>query len=226
MLSKTDDAVSERFTSQNLSGVARDTLLQLIAQGTLAPGARLNEVHLAERFGISRGPVREAARALEGEGILISRPRQGFFVMQFTKRQIVDVYETKRWLEAAFISDLSHMKLATRIEVQADIASIKAGDRFAFGETLLQFRTRLCGRIYNRFLAELMLMLYRKFYIIGSVVAVAESKGRQERILSVLSRFWQAMVDDDISAARAIMEEDTAYWLVDLPPRFPQTLSP
>jgi hypothetical protein len=37
-------------------------------------------------------------------------------------------------------------------------------------------------------------------------------------------RFWQAMVDDEISAARVIMEEDTDYSLADLPPRFPETL--
>jgi DNA-binding GntR family transcriptional regulator len=218
-------AVSERFTTQNLSAVARERLLRLIAQGALAPGTRINEVHVAERFGISRGPLREAARALEGEGVLTSRPRQGFFVVQFTQSQIVDVYESKRWLEAAFIADIAtHMEPTVRREVQADIESIDGADRFAFSETLLQFRMRLCARTHNRFLADLMLTLYRRFYIIGSVVAVGRSHGRQERILSVLRRFWQAMVDDEITAARAIMEEDTAYWLADLPPRFPETL--
>ena len=216
-----DGVSSNKLTSQSLSEAVKDQLMRLIAQGALKPGDRLNEVHLAERFGISRGPVREAARELEGAGVLLSRPRQGFFVAGFTPREILDIYEAKRWMEEAFISDLAaHTDVATRKSVLADVDSIDDTDRVSFSETLLQFRLRMCAHINNRFLAELMAALYRKFYIIGAVLTVTENEDRQAWIVSVLRRFWAAMIDGDLSAAHTIMVEDTAHWLADLPPRF------
>lgn len=216
-----DGLGSGKLTTDSLSTAARRQLMRLIAQGALPPGARLNEVQLAERFGISRGPVREAARALEGEGVLVSRPRQGFFVADFTRREIEDVCEAKRWMDAALVADLAaHAGPLACRTILADVGAIADTDRIAFSESLLQFRLRVCGHLGNRFLAELMAALYRKFYIIGAVAAVAES-GRQVRILSTLRRFWGAMAEGDLPAARAAMDEDTAHWLADLPPRFP-----
>jgi DNA-binding GntR family transcriptional regulator len=212
------------LNSPGLAHAVRGQLMRLIAQGRLRPGSRLNEVHLAERFGISRGPVREAARELEGAGVLVSRPRQGFYVVNFTPAEISDIYETKNWLEDAFITDLSaHLPVAARHAILADTGSIDTIDRESFGETLLQFRRRVCDQLRNRFLAELMTALYRKFYVISSVVPVTDNAARQEWILVVLRRFWTAMIAGDADAARAAMAEDTAHWLADLPQRFAAT---
>ncbi|MCG7360176.1 GntR family transcriptional regulator [Roseomonas sp. ACRSG] len=209
----------------SLAQAVRGQLMRMIAQGALRPGGRLNEVHLAERFGISRGPVREAARELEGAGVLVSRPRQGFYVVNFTPAEIRDIYETKNWLEDAFITDLAaHLPMAARQEILADIDSIDVSERENFGESLLQFRRRVCGQLRNRFLAELMAALYRKFYVISAVVPVTDNAVRQEWILAVLRRFWAAMIAGDAAAARAVMAEDTAHWLADLPQRFAEVL--
>lgn len=211
--------------SPSLAQAVRGQLMRLIAQGALQPGGRLNEVHLAERFGISRGPVREAARELEGAGVLVSRPRQGFYVVNFTPEEIRDIYETKNWLEDAFITDLAaHLPVVARQAILADIDSIDTAGRESFGETLLQFRRRVCDQLRNRFLAELMTALYRKFYVISAVVPVTDNAVRQEWILAVLRRFWAAMIAGDTAAARAVMAEDTAHWLADLPQRFARSL--
>jgi DNA-binding GntR family transcriptional regulator len=210
-----------KLISTSLSGAVRDRLIRLIAAGDLRPGDRLNEVHWAESFGISRGPVREAARELEGQGLLVSRINQGFYVANFTAAEIRDIYEAKDWMEAAFISDLAaHTDAATRKSVLADIDSIEGADRVEFNETLFQFRVRMSKHIHNRFLADLMLTLYRKFYILSALARTPEASARQTRILSVLRRFWTTMGKDDVETARAIMREDTAYWLADLPQRF------
>ncbi|MFZ0208281.1 MAG: hypothetical protein WAL59_19620, partial [Roseiarcus sp.] len=58
------------------------------------------------------------------------------------------------------------------------------------------------------------------FYILSALARTPEATARQARILSVLRRFWTARGKDDVEAARAIMREDTAYWLADLPQRF------
>lgn len=216
-----DLAATISLHAPSLAQAVRGQLMRLIAQGALQPGGRLNEVHLAERFGISRGPVREAARELEGAGVLVSRPRQGFYVVNFTPDEIRDIYETKNWLEDAFITDLAtHLPIAARQAILADIDSIDASDRENFGETLLQFRRRVCDQLRNRFLAELMAALYRKFYVISAVVPVTDNAVRQDWILAVLRRFWTAMIAGDTAAARAVMAEDTAHWLADLPQRF------
>jgi DNA-binding GntR family transcriptional regulator len=216
-----DLANTAPLSPPSLTQAVRGQLMRLIAQGVLQPGGRLNEVHLAERFGISRGPVREAARELEGAGVLVSRPRQGFYVVNFTPGEIRDIYETKNWLEDAFIADLAaHLPAPARRAILKDIGSIDITDREGFGETLLQFRRRVCDQLRNRFLAELMTTLYRKFYVISAVVPVTDNAVRQEWILAVLHRFWAAMIANDVDAARAVMAEDTAHWLEDLPQRF------
>jgi DNA-binding GntR family transcriptional regulator len=220
-------AETDALAARSLSEAVRDRLMRLIANGALKPGERLNEVHLAEAFGISRGPVREAARELAGQGLLVSRPRLGFFVARFTRAEIVDVYEAKTWLEAALIDDLAvHCDRATRRAILAEIDGIDASDRVAFTESLFRFRLRMTARIRNRFLADLVLALYRKFYVIEAVIANAESTDRQARIVETLRRFWTSMAADEIAAARAVTAADTAHWLADLPPRFPGAPTP
>ena len=189
----------------------RDRLLRLIAKGELRPGERLNEAHLAESFGISRGPVREAARELEGQGFLTSRPNQGFYVTSFTSREIRDIYETKDWLEAAFIADLAaYSDVAERRAVLAEIETIDQTDIVAFSESLFQFRLRMSRLIHNRFLADLIVALYRKFYIVAAIVQAPDERGRQSTILGVLRRFWTAMSEGRIADARAIMADGHA----------------
>lgn len=70
-----------------------------IVSGRLAPGARLNELHLARDFGTSRAPVREAARLLESQGLVQASPRRGFFVRTLTATDLKDIYELRIGLE-------------------------------------------------------------------------------------------------------------------------------
>ena len=74
---------------------ARDRLLGAIIRGELKPGERLSEVEIARRMGISRGPVREAARLLEQRGFLRSEPRRGFFVRAVTVEDIKNLHEVR-----------------------------------------------------------------------------------------------------------------------------------
>jgi len=61
----------------------KEQIQQAITNGKLLPNQRLSESEIASKLGVSRGPVREAARLLEQSGLLISLPRRGFFVRQF-----------------------------------------------------------------------------------------------------------------------------------------------
>lgn len=82
-----------------LRDVVFQTLRQAILHGELKPGERLMEVHLAERLGVSRTPIREAIRKLELEGLVVMIPRRGAVVASITERDLKDVLEVRRTLE-------------------------------------------------------------------------------------------------------------------------------
>lgn len=83
-----------------LRDVVFNTLRQAILTGELKPGERLMEIHLANRLGVSRTPIREAIRKLELEGLVTMIPRRGAEVAQITEKSMTDVLEVRRALDA------------------------------------------------------------------------------------------------------------------------------
>lgn len=83
-----------------LRDVVFNTLRQAILIGELKPGERLMEIHLADRLGVSRTPIREAIHKLEREGLVTIIPRKGAEVSQITEKSMNDVLEVRRALDA------------------------------------------------------------------------------------------------------------------------------
>lgn len=79
-------------------GIA-DALREGILAGTIRAGADLVEGDLAARFGVSRGPVRDALRELAREGLVVDLPRRGTLVSTLTFADIQEVYEVREGLE-------------------------------------------------------------------------------------------------------------------------------
>lgn len=86
-----------------LRDVVFNTLRQEILTGKLKPGERLMEIHLANKLGVSRTPIREAIRKLELEGLVIMIPRRGAEVAQITWKNLKDVLEVRRALDVLAI---------------------------------------------------------------------------------------------------------------------------
>ena len=82
-----------------LRDVVFQTLRQAILRGELKPGERLMEIHLAQKLGVSRTPVREAIRKLELEGLVLMIPRKGAVVAEITVTDLEDVLEVRMALE-------------------------------------------------------------------------------------------------------------------------------
>ena len=83
-------------------GLGRDLTTQLralILDGTIAPGSKLLPSQLQERFGVSHIPVREAFRALEGEGLVVTLARRGTRVAEVSVRELHEVYTLRRAIE-------------------------------------------------------------------------------------------------------------------------------
>ena len=79
----------------------RQTIEDEIVAGRLAVGARLDEVMLAERFGVSRTPIREALLQLAVTGLVETKPRKGTIVSAPEPQHLLAMFETMAELEAA-----------------------------------------------------------------------------------------------------------------------------
>lgn len=75
-------------------------ITQDISSGVLRPGDQLEEASLAERFDVSRTPVREAISVMVSKGLLETRPRKGAFVRVLTPEELLDLFEVAAELEA------------------------------------------------------------------------------------------------------------------------------
>jgi DNA-binding GntR family transcriptional regulator len=98
----------------------------LIVGRVLHPGARIAEGDLAERMGVSRGPIREALQILARDGFVDLRPRQGAFVHVPTAKEIADFFNVRRALEvesAALAADRVQPDQAKELYELIDIAS-------------------------------------------------------------------------------------------------------
>lgn len=83
-----------------LRDVVFRTLRKSILTGELKPGERLMEIHLADKLGVSRTPIREAIHMLELEGLVTMIPRRGAEVSKITEKSMQDVLEVRRSLDA------------------------------------------------------------------------------------------------------------------------------
>ena len=90
-------AAANNFTAQD---VVLISMREAIMTAALSPGSRLRQAQLAEMFGTSRIPVREALRALEYEGLVTSLPYRGFTVTQLDADDIEEVYDLRIVLES------------------------------------------------------------------------------------------------------------------------------
>lgn len=100
---------------RNLSADLVDHVRDLIVNGDLAPGERINEVHLSRRLEVSRTPLREALSRLEPEGFVLCLPRRGFFVQDLTAEQVEDLYTVRAILDPAAL-DLAGLPAGAQLD--------------------------------------------------------------------------------------------------------------
>jgi DNA-binding GntR family transcriptional regulator len=107
-------------STRNSSDLIRERLEDAIATGELGPGARLDETELANRFQVSRTPVREALHQLASIRLVEIRPRRGAIVPELDPQAIVEMFEMMGELES------SCARLAARRHTAHDRASLEA----------------------------------------------------------------------------------------------------
>ena len=125
-------------------------LRDLILGGEWEPGRRLIESELAERFGTSRGPVRDALIELEQTGLVTSVARRGTFVVDLTEADIAELYSLRAVLESLAVERAAPRITADDIsELRAILgrltATLDAGDGRGAGEADMAFHRAIVG---------------------------------------------------------------------------------
>ena len=146
-------------TSPSLSGRIRKTLIERIATGHYKSGERLIELKLAEEFGTSQLPVREALRDLEMAGLVTSKPRRGSFVKPFATSAQREIYLVRGALEEA-AARLATTSLALDIMVlQREVDGMRQAARTRNIEQMIvhsvQFHRMIVAAAGNELLLKL-----------------------------------------------------------------------
>ncbi|WP_372451846.1 GntR family transcriptional regulator [Streptomyces oryzae] len=119
-----------------------------IISGEIEPGRPLSELALAEEFGVSRTPVREALKQLQTEGLVEIRPRVGTFVTTPSRRELTELFEMKELLEGAAARLLAQRGRVPEIDrlqenlKEAD-AAVARDDRERYAELVGEFHDLL-----------------------------------------------------------------------------------
>ncbi|MCK0094120.1 GntR family transcriptional regulator [Yoonia sp. F2084L] len=126
-------ANSRESTGQKIETV----LLSDIAAGLLQPGERLDETKLAERFGVSRTPVREALSRLTAQGVLVAGEKRGVRVAQYSRDELGQMFEAMQEIESV-CARLANQRLTLLARSEIEAAQLRckaaadANDRIAY----------------------------------------------------------------------------------------------
>ena len=152
-----------------LRDVVFKTLRQAILKGELEPGARLMEIQLAERLGVSRTPIREAIRKLELEGLVLMIPRKGAEVARISESNLRDVLEVRRSLEELAI-DLACQRMTEeeleelKVTQEKFSLAIKSGDAMQIAETDERYHEIIYLSTKNERLVQILNNLREQMY--------------------------------------------------------------
>ena len=103
-----------------------DVLQQDIISGRMAPDSRVIEEEIAERFGVSRSPVRESIRLLERDGLIVRAERRGARVSPMSRQDLDEVYACRVALEGMAAAEAAgHHEPADLAQLQAGLARLR-----------------------------------------------------------------------------------------------------
>lgn len=138
-----------------------------VIAGEFGPGDRLDEVSLAQRFGVSRTPVREALLQLGAEGFIDVRPRRGAVVSVLSPHRLIEMFEVMAELEAA-CGRLAARRLTPQNDAamaaahDACVSAAAAGDSEAYYAVNRAFHEAIYRASRNEFLAEQAIALHKR----------------------------------------------------------------
>jgi DNA-binding GntR family transcriptional regulator len=201
-------------TGLDAEGSKKDMIVQQlrdgIASGAIAPGEKLSEARLAERFGVSRMPVREAFKELEGAGFVSIEQRRGTFVRHMSRSQIFDLFEVREAVEgmaARLCANRANNELLTRIDdvIATMTRDVEAVDMNGYSRSDERLHELIIEGASNERLTDHYQLLVQHLHrgLLSSIVTRRE--GRMERSLAEHLEIVRALHEHDADAAERAM---------------------
>lgn len=185
-----------------------ERLRQRIFKRELEPGSWIDEVKLAQEYGISRTPLREALKVLAAEGLVTMKVRRGAYVTEVSEQDLAEVYHLLSLLESdaagAVARKASDAELAELQSLHTELgAAVKRRDRFFVLNE--RFHVRLLEIAGNRWRTQVVADL-RKVMKLNRHNSLLKS-GRVEESLAEHAALMQALMQRDAKRATRCMEE-------------------
>jgi DNA-binding GntR family transcriptional regulator len=190
--------------SEKLAGEIADAILS----GAFAPGCRLDEHSLAQRYNVSRTPVREALRQLGATGLIDMRPRRGAVVAQVTPPQLEELFVAMGEMEATCarlaaigMTPVERRRLQSLHDGMSEL--VRHGEPEAFAAANQKFHELIYAGAHNPVLAEFTAALRRRLAPYRRIQFRAS--GRLPRSHAEHEAVVRAILSGDASTAHAAM---------------------
>jgi DNA-binding GntR family transcriptional regulator len=195
------------LTPRALYQEVAELLRQRIFNRELTPGSWIDELKLAEEYGISRTPLREALKVLAAEGLVTMKVRRGAYVTEVSERDLTDVYHLLALLE----SDAAGVVATQATEAQLkDLQTLhrelekSVGNREKFFQINERFHMRLLEIADNRWRDQMVADL-RKVMKLNRHNSLLKS-GRIQESLAEHQAIMKALLARDVTAAAQAMQ--------------------
>ena len=202
------------LTPKALYEEVAEQLRQRIFRRELEPGSWIDELKIAEEFGISRTPLREALKVLAAEGLVTMKVRRGAYVTEMSEKDLRDVYHLLSLLESDAAGVVAERatpeQQQTLRDLHAELESA-AGNREAFFSVNERFHMALLDMADNRWRSQMGADL-RKVMKLNRHNSLFK-QGRIEDSLSEHRAILDAMLSRDAEGTRRAMQAHFAQGL-------------
>ncbi len=206
----------EESVSATLSDHVFRHIQSAIVKGEIAPGSKISETELARAYGISRGPLREAIRRLEGQRLLVRVPHAGARVVSLNPNELLELYEIRESLEGLAcrlaterMTDAEIDELRRVLETHERDEAFLAGRGYYQQEGDFDFHYRIIQGSGNRTLANL---LCNELYQLVRMYRIQFSAlpNRPRQAFSEHHRILDAIAERDGELAELLMRRHIA----------------
>jgi len=190
---------------------AYSLLLQAIDDGTFKPGDRLVESELAERFGVSRTPIREALQRLETQSLL-TRDGRSLIVASLDHNQLAELYIVRAELEGLAARLAAKHATVEEVRVLRDMVTedrVLINDPKALSRANKRFHKQIHLASHNRFLVRQLDLVHRSMALLATTSLEAE--GRGEEALTEHTAMVDAIARGDGEAADAALRKHISH---------------
>lgn len=203
----------ERIVATQLERRVYERLLDGIIAGELPPGTPLVEARLAEDFGVSKTPVREALIRLQRDGLVQIEPYRGARVVEPSASDVAEILELRTCIESHISADLARRRprgtlRALHRAVRRSHAALEADRREAFVRSLIEFDDALDNGSHNSRMVRVLAELRNTLALMGALSMRAP--GRPARSLAEHEAILAAIEAGDAEAAVAATERHIA----------------